>query len=131
MIILLFLVAAAFSISDVYCDGEYGTKFDNLDLELIMTNERLLKNHFDCLLEDKGCMPETTELKKHLPEIIETCCAKCSEKHKAGKEKLVSFLKEKRPELLKAVLDKYDPDRSRKAKCAEKMKNSGIDVSKV
>ncbi|KAK9888082.1 hypothetical protein WA026_000358 [Henosepilachna vigintioctopunctata] len=119
------------TIVNVYCEDVYKSKFDNIDLDAIMKNERLLQNHFSCLIEGKGCTPEADELRKHIPEIMETCCAKCTEKHKESAKKMTLFLIENKPELVKKLMDKYDPDRKFLEKCSEHLKAGGIDTSKL
>lgn len=47
----------------VNCADTYSSKFENIDIDGIIKNERLLQNHFNCLLEGKGCTPEAEELK--------------------------------------------------------------------
>lgn len=44
-------------------DAQYTTKYDNVDLDEIVQNERLLKNYVDCLLERGRCTPDGLELK--------------------------------------------------------------------
>nr|XP_023021664.1 ejaculatory bulb-specific protein 3-like isoform X3 [Leptinotarsa decemlineata] len=62
----------------------YTTKYDNVNLEEIIKNDRLLKNYVDCLLDKGKCTPDGLELKKNMPDAIETDCSKCSEKQKEG-----------------------------------------------
>ncbi|KAK9881855.1 hypothetical protein WA026_018050 [Henosepilachna vigintioctopunctata] len=113
------------------CEDVYKTKFDNVDVESIMKNERLLKNHLKCLLEDKACIPELEELKKHIPEMMETCCAKCSEKHKENGRKVALYMMEHKPDIVKKVMDKYDPQREYVKRCSEQLTASGIDITKL
>lgn len=44
-----------------------------------------------------------------MPEAVQRGCAKCSEMHKKIIEKMMIFLKEKQPEVLKQVAAKFDP----------------------
>lgn len=41
----------------------YTTKYDNIDIENIIKNERLLNNYVGCLLDKNPCSPEGSELK--------------------------------------------------------------------
>lgn len=66
---------------------------------------------------------------EHIPEIVETCCAKCSDKHKEGAKKVTQYVIENKPEYIKQLLDKYDPDRTYAKKCSENLKSGGIDLS--
>lgn len=36
----------------------YTTKYDNIDVKMILRNERLLKNYVDCLMDRKPCSRE-------------------------------------------------------------------------
>lgn len=53
----------------IFCAAEvaqprtYTTKYDNIDLDEIIHNDRLLKNYVDCLLEKGRCTPDGLELK--------------------------------------------------------------------
>lgn len=58
-VIALLLVAVAVVAADV----KYTTKYDNVDLEEILKNKRLLKNYVHCLLEKGNCSPDGLELK--------------------------------------------------------------------
>lgn len=43
---------------------QYTTKYDNIDIDRILKNERLLKNYVNCVLSKGKCSPEGTELKR-------------------------------------------------------------------
>ena len=45
-------------------DEKYTTKFDNVDVDQILSNERLLKPYLNCLLKDDRCTPDARELKR-------------------------------------------------------------------
>lgn len=44
-------------------DGGYETKYDNVDLDEILKNDRLRKNYVKCLLNEGPCTPDAQELK--------------------------------------------------------------------
>lgn len=44
-------------------DSKYTTKYDNVDLNEILKNKRLLKGYVNCLLEKGPCSPDGAELK--------------------------------------------------------------------
>lgn len=52
----LFIVAC-------FADEKYTTKYDNVDLDEIIGNKRLLKNYVNCLLDKGNCTPDGQELK--------------------------------------------------------------------
>lgn len=41
----------------------YSTKFDSIDLEAVISNDRLFDNYIECLLEKGKCTAEGEELK--------------------------------------------------------------------
>lgn len=47
----------------VYGEDRYTSKYDNVDLDEILQNKRLLKNYVNCLLEKGNCTPDGAELK--------------------------------------------------------------------
>lgn len=42
---------------------KYTTKYDNIDLDEILSNDRLLKNYFDCIMDRGKCTPDGQELR--------------------------------------------------------------------
>ncbi|XP_033216283.1 ejaculatory bulb-specific protein 3-like [Belonocnema kinseyi] len=124
---LVFLVALVVAVSAA---PEYTSKFDNIDLDQILNNDRLLNNYISCLLKDTGCTPDGKELKTVLPDALATECVNCTEKQKKGSEKVIQFLSDKKPEIWKQLLDKYDKDGSYRAKYGEHAKKIGVEEHK-
>lgn len=61
------IVFVAIAVSCALGGEVYDTsKFDNVDIDAIIKNERLLQNHFNCLLEGKGCTPEADEIRSKI-----------------------------------------------------------------
>lgn len=55
------LVLATLAIA--YAEDKYTNKYDNVDLDEIIKNKRLLKNYVNCLLEKGKCSPDGLEVK--------------------------------------------------------------------
>lgn len=70
----------------------YDLKYDNVDIDEILKSERLLTNYVKCLMEEGPCTEDGRELKETLPDAVATDCSKCSEKQKAGSDKIMHFL---------------------------------------
>lgn len=45
--------------------GGYETKYDNIDLDEILKNDRLRKNYIKCLVNNGPCTPDAQELKSN------------------------------------------------------------------
>jgi hypothetical protein len=61
-----------------------------------------------------------------LPDALQTGCSKCSDKQKAGSEKVIKFLLEKHPEDFKELEKLYDPDQAYRKKFPEQAKQYGL-----
>ncbi|CAG9860084.1 unnamed protein product [Phyllotreta striolata] len=103
-------------------NSKYTTKYDNVNLEEIVHSERLLKNYVDCLLDKGHCTPDGLELKKNMPDAIETDCSKCSEKQKEGSDFIMKYLIDNKPEYWNPLQEKYDPTGSYKTRYFESKK---------
>lgn len=47
-------------------DEKYTTKYDNVNLDEILNNERLFKQYYNCLIDKGSCTPDAAELKSML-----------------------------------------------------------------
>nr|AYP30832.1 CSP7 [Corythucha ciliata] len=104
-IVTLLLVA----VSVAYAAELYTTKYDNIDVDRILSNDRILTQYIKCLMEEGNCTNEGRELKKTLPDALKTGCVKCNEKQKAQTEKVLRHLSSKRPRDWTRLKAKYDP----------------------
>uniref|UniRef100_A0A1B0BW36 Uncharacterized protein n=1 Tax=Glossina palpalis gambiensis TaxID=67801 RepID=A0A1B0BW36_9MUSC len=91
-------------------EEKYTTKFDDVDVDEVLKSERLFKNYYNCLIDEGKCTPDARELKKSLPDALQTECSKCSEKQKKTSEKVIKHLMDHKPEEWKVLQAKYDPD---------------------
>jgi len=73
-------------ISVIYADtpNGYTNKFDNIDVDQILTNERLLKRYIDCILDKPKvrCPAEAVELKSEYSADDYYFNYKCSQNRK-------------------------------------------------
>lgn len=56
----LFVFVIGFAFLDA---SKYSGRFDNLNIDEVLSSDRLLKNYFECLMERGPCTPEGSELK--------------------------------------------------------------------
>ncbi|KAL5285762.1 hypothetical protein ACFFRR_007444, partial [Megaselia abdita] len=90
----------------------YDTKFDNIDIEDLLKNDRLLKNYVKCLEYEGPCTPDGKMLREILPDALLTNCEKCSEKQKYGSAKVIHYLIDERKDYWAELERIYDPDGS-------------------
>ncbi|CAL1684760.1 unnamed protein product [Lasius platythorax] len=92
---------------------QYTDKFDNIDIDAILQNDRLLKRYVDCVLDKPNvrCPSEALELKKVLSEALETDCTKCTNRQKELAEKTINYLVINKKNMWDEVMAKYDPEK--------------------
>uniref|UniRef100_A0A182Q2T4 Chemosensory protein 3 n=1 Tax=Anopheles farauti TaxID=69004 RepID=A0A182Q2T4_9DIPT len=127
--IMKVFVAIAFALLALAAAQEqYTTKYDGIDLDEILKSDRLFNNYFKCLMDEGRCTPDGNELKKILPEALQTNCAKCSEKQRAGAIRVINYVIENRKEQWEALQKKYDPENLYIEKYREEAKKEGINL---
>ena len=89
------------------------SRLENFDVDVLLKNDRILNNYMKCILDKGPCTTEARDLKKHLPEALDTICSQCSDKQKKATKKLINHLETKKPQLFKEVKAKYDPNGER------------------
>lgn len=102
--VFLFVVASAFALE------YYTNKYDDIDIDGILSNERLFNNYLNCLLDKGKCTEEGRILKEVIPDALLHECAKCSPKQRPSIEKVFRFLVKERPAAFNQLTAKYDPD---------------------
>ncbi|XP_063385783.1 allergen Tha p 1-like isoform X3 [Cydia fagiglandana] len=90
-------------------EEKYTDKYDNIDLDEILDNKRLLQAYVNCILDKGKCTPEGKELKDTIKDAMTTSCEKCTEQQRKGARKVVKHLKENEPEYWTQMKAKYDP----------------------
>ncbi|XP_044743542.1 ejaculatory bulb-specific protein 3-like [Chrysoperla carnea] len=110
--VLLYLLFAVVSTDEP--KGTYTTKYDNINLDDILSNKRLLKNYVKCLLSEGPCTNDGAELKQSIPDAIETNCTKCTQTQKEGSQKVMYFLIDNEKEAWAQLEKKFDPTGSYK-----------------
>nr|SAJ59015.1 putative chemosensory protein [Triatoma brasiliensis] len=122
---VVFFIATIFGA--VICDeGKYTTKYDNIDLDEILNNDRIYEKYFLCLKGEGKCTPDGRELKVALPDALKTRCVKCSEKQRAGTEKVLRFILDKKPNDYLVLEKIYDPDRMYRVMYKEDAEKLGL-----
>ncbi|XP_044726922.1 ejaculatory bulb-specific protein 3-like [Chrysoperla carnea] len=118
---VVFVIVAFATIVYAAPQSGYSTKFDSIDLEAIIANDRLVDSYVACLLERGKCTAEGEELKKNMKDAVETCCSKCSDKQKKGTRIAFSHLEKNKPEKLSELRAKFDPTGEYEKECRKKL----------
>jgi len=131
MKLAVFCLFAATAVVYVYArPEEYTHRFDNIDVDQILRNDRLLKRYIDCLLDKPNvrCPPEAIELKKYINEALETECEKCSDRQKEVVKKVIKFLVKNKTDMWNDLKAKYDPEGKFAKKYEDMANKEGVQV---
>ncbi|XP_063626802.1 ejaculatory bulb-specific protein 3-like isoform X3 [Cydia splendana] len=90
-------------------ENKYTDRYDNVNIDEILANKRLLVPYVKCLLGEGRCTPEGKTLKNTIKDAMTTSCEKCTEQQRKGARKVVKHLKENEPEYWTQMKAKYDP----------------------
>nr|BAN20359.1 protein serine/threonine kinase, putative [Riptortus pedestris] len=120
--VLLALVGASLAAST------YTSKYDSINLDEILNNERLYRKYVDCLKGLGRCTPDGRELKEHLPEALENGCSRCTAKQRAGSEKVLKFLIKNRKEDFGELEKIYYPNGIYRKKYREDASRAGLQL---
>ncbi|XP_045460029.1 ejaculatory bulb-specific protein 3-like [Harmonia axyridis] len=104
----------------------YEDKYDKIDLDAIIKNERLFKTYVNCLLDKGPCRPDGLELKNNLLDALQTDCQKCTTAQKDGSRKIIRHLIQNKREWWNELEAKYDPKKVYVTKYAVELKKDGI-----
>ncbi|KAK9892195.1 hypothetical protein WA026_019000 [Henosepilachna vigintioctopunctata] len=122
-LILFFFMICATSIN---AEVTYTNKYDKIDIDALIKNERLLKHYVNCLLDREKCRPDGEELKRFLPEALETECAKCTDAQKIGSRRIITHLIKNKREWWNELEKKYDPKKLYITRYAKELEKQGI-----
>jgi hypothetical protein len=104
------VIFCAFAVAALAAENKYTNKYDNVDVDKILNNDRVLTNYIKCLMDEGPCTSEGRELKKTLPDALNSGCTKCNQKQKETAEKVIRHLSQKRTRDWERLTKKYDPD---------------------
>ncbi|GBP07785.1 Ejaculatory bulb-specific protein 3 [Eumeta japonica] len=104
VLLVLALAAVVLARPDTYTD-----RYDNIDLDEILNNRRLLVPYVKCVLDQGKCSPEGKELKSHIREALENNCGKCTNAQRNGTRKVIEHLINHEEDYWNELRAKYDP----------------------
>nr|AKK25148.1 chemosensory protein 4 [Dendroctonus ponderosae] len=113
LLIISVLIGMALDLTDAKPAAKnYASKYDHIDVGAILNNRRMVNYYSACLLSQGACPPEGVELKRILPEALQTNCARCSEKQATIALMAIKRLKKEYPKIWSELSAKWDPSDS-------------------
>ncbi|THK33131.1 ejaculatory bulb-specific protein 3 [Diachasma alloeum] len=107
----VFFVLAILGAAFIAAEGgnRYADKYDSVNVDQLLGNERIYKQHLNCLLDQGQCSRQAQSLKDVLPEVLSTSCAKCSPVQRQMARKVVGYIQKNKPDDWKLLTTKFDP----------------------
>lgn len=93
----------------VTCQQSYTTRYDNVNIDNILSNNRLRNNYIKCLLGEGKCNPEGATLKQIVPDALKTACKKCNPLQRRAVTKIAKYMMKNQPKDWEKLTKKYDP----------------------
>lgn len=63
LMLLPLVLVAVLGVHHVCSEEKYTTKYDNIDMDEVLNNQRLFKKYLDCIMDRGRCTPDGRELK--------------------------------------------------------------------
>ncbi|PZC77867.1 allergen Tha p 1 [Helicoverpa armigera] len=121
--LIVFCVLSLAALTIARPDGAtYTDKYDNVDLDEILGNRRLMVPYIKCMLDQGKCAPDAKELKEHIKEALENECGKCTEAQKKGTRRVIGHLINHEADFWNELTAKYDPERKYTTKYEKELK---------
>nr|QHN69076.1 chemosensory protein 4 [Sirex noctilio] len=100
----------------------YTGRWNDINTKDIIDNARLFKKYKECVISNSavGCPKEALELKRVLPEALETVCAKCSHVQVTKVQDTLSHICKTRKPDFDEILAKIDPEKTFRPRFEEK-----------
>nr|WJJ63292.1 chemosensory protein 7 [Pachyrhinus yasumatsui] len=130
MLPVLFVVVLVAELTLASPEEKYKNNYPNVNIDEILRSDRLLRNYLNCLIEakDAKCTPDANELKRILPEALETDCVKCEAVQRETAIKVIRFLIDNKRDWWNELAAKYDSDGKYLKKYQEEAKKEHINV---
>ncbi|KAA1412535.1 hypothetical protein F0U44_22600 [Nocardioides humilatus] len=120
--LIAFCLFAVLAVALARPDDKYTDRYDNVNLDEVLSNSRLLQPYIKCILDKDRCAPDAKELKEHIREALETECAKCTEAQKKGTRRVIGHLINNESKSWNELTAKYDPENKFTAKYEKELR---------
>nr|AWW17234.1 chemosensory protein 10 [Riptortus pedestris] len=108
--VVLVLLAAPQAWAEEEEDDIYKKIFDDVDVDSILNNDRILDTYLKCFFNTGPCSNLAETMKGKIPEVFSTVCGRCTDKQKQILRHCLHVFIPKRPDDWKKILEIYDPE---------------------
>nr|AYN71362.1 chemosensory protein 13 [Oedaleus infernalis] len=106
------------------------SQIENIDIDAVLADPAKVDAVVSCFLNDdyQGCNERSKFIKGLIAETVKTNCGSCSDGQKAGVVKFLVHISRNKPESMKQLLAKYDPNGEALVKYGDIWRQNGISV---
>ncbi|XP_049831093.1 ejaculatory bulb-specific protein 3-like isoform X3 [Schistocerca gregaria] len=106
------------------------SQLDNINVDEVLADPARVDAAVSCFLSDadQDCNVRSKVVKSLISEMVKTNCGECSDGQKVGVAKFLAFISKNKPEEMKKLLAKYDPNGEALAKYGDSWRQKGITV---
>ncbi|VVC33986.1 Insect odorant-binding protein A10/Ejaculatory bulb-specific protein 3 [Cinara cedri] len=93
---------------DIKDMSAYLKRFSSVNIDQVLSNERVINSHIKCFLNEGPCVQQSRELKKAIPIIARKGCEGCTDRQIAVIKKALNFIRTKKPIEWERLVKVYD-----------------------
>ncbi|EFX63705.1 hypothetical protein DAPPUDRAFT_267893 [Daphnia pulex] len=102
VVVLVVLASLAATVS-----AQASMALENVDVDNVLKNEKLVKRYIDCTLERGRCEQNGRDLKVMIPRVLNEGCSGCTPKQVENSNRIINFMKTNHPGDWAAIETKY------------------------
>ncbi|KAF5299912.1 hypothetical protein FQR65_LT09307 [Abscondita terminalis] len=121
LFVLFFAFVAVNGAPETYTD-----EFDNIDVDEVLSNPRLIDKYIHCVKTGQKCTPDGQRARELLPDALQTKCSKCTEKQKSNAQKILEWAIQNRPDVFLEIEEQYDPTHQYRKEYEDELKAHNI-----
>ncbi|KAK4885679.1 hypothetical protein RN001_001950 [Aquatica leii] len=104
----------------------YSDEFDNIDIDEILSNKRLVDNYLYCIKTGKKCTPDGLKARELIPDALKSKCVNCSQSQKDKAEKILEWAIQNRAKDFLEIEQIFDPQHNFRKEYEVELKGRNI-----
>ncbi|KAF5301378.1 hypothetical protein FQA39_LY10776 [Lamprigera yunnana] len=107
---------------------QFTDEFDNVDIDEILGNQRLVNNYLNCIKTGKKCTADGLKARELIPQVLQSKCDECSQSHKDKALKILEWTIKNRSDDFLDIEAEFDSAREFRNQFDEDLKQRGINL---
>ncbi|KAF5299915.1 hypothetical protein FQR65_LT09310 [Abscondita terminalis] len=115
------LLTVVCSRPDTYLDD-----FDNINIDAVLSNKRLVNNYLHCIKTGQKCTPDGVKARELIPNALKTRCEKCNESQRMKILQILEWVIQNKPKDFLEIEKIFDSDHSFRNEFESELKGRNI-----